>query len=100
VGGEWRYKSGEQGCSSALTPGDTLRRLRRALRRLTKIRQGYAFLFPSLPILLPLLGALVFGSDHDFTNSIFLQQLLHPCPMLGPPLADARDFSIAVLIES
>jgi hypothetical protein len=29
-----------------------------------------------IPLLLRLLGVFVFGSDHDFTNSIFLQQLL------------------------
>jgi hypothetical protein len=59
VGGEWRYKSGEQGrgATGALPA--------------TKIRQGYALLFPSLPILLRLLGVFVFGSDHDFTNSSF-----------------------------
>jgi hypothetical protein len=46
-------------------------------RRRRSDRGYYAFLFPSLPILLRLLGVfVVFGPDHDFTNSICLQQLL------------------------
>jgi hypothetical protein len=65
-----------QDCSSALTPGDYFETLRQA----TKIGQGYAFLSPSLPILLREIEhpnlEFVFGSDHDFTISIFLQQLL------------------------
>jgi hypothetical protein len=64
----WRYKSGEQGrrTTGPRFAGDE------------DLTGGYyAFLFPSLPILLRLLGVfVVFGPDHDFTNSICLQQLL------------------------
>jgi hypothetical protein len=80
-----------------LTPGDTFETLRPATGAFASDEDpsGYAFLFPSLPILLREIEhpnlVFVFGSDHDFTNSILLQQLLgvhvytHVL-CLGPPL--------------